>query len=57
MSLPEGLTDYVSILEYFGAYEVSDMELYGDVFKLGTGFLTKADGYQRTRDGKPRFEI
>lgn len=38
MSLPEGLADYVSILEYFGAYEVSDMELYGDVFKLGTGF-------------------
>ena len=48
MSLPEGLTDYVSILEYFGAYEVSDMELYGDVFKLGTGFLTKAGEH---RDG------
>lgn len=24
MSLPEGLTDYVSILEHFGAYEVSE---------------------------------
>lgn len=34
MALPEGLTDYVSILERFGAYEVSAMELYGDVFKL-----------------------
>ena len=42
MSLPEGLADYVSILEHFGAYEVSAMELYGDVFKLGTGFLRRS---------------
>lgn len=48
MALPEGLTDYVSILEHFGAYEVSAMELYGDVFKLGTGFLTKTGEH---RDG------
>ena len=48
MALPEGLTDYVSILERFGAYEVSAMELYGDVFKLGTGFLTKTGEH---RDG------
>ena len=49
MSLPEGLADYVSILKHFGAYEVSAMALYGDIFKLGTGFLTKTgehrDGY------------
>lgn len=50
MSLPEGLTDYVSILEYFGAYEVSDMELYGDVFKLGTGFLTKAGEHRDSHE-------
>lgn len=50
MSLPEGLTDYVSILEYFGAYEVSDMELYGDVFKLGTGFLTKAGEHRGSHE-------
>lgn len=57
MSLPEGLTDYVSILEHFGAYEVSAMELYGDVFKLGTGFLTKAGEHRDGHDfnGNPIF--
>lgn len=57
MSLPEGLADYVSILEHFGAYEVSAMELYGDVFKLGTGFLTKAGERRDGHDfnGNPIF--
>lgn len=57
MSLPEGLADYVSILEHFGAYEVSAMELYGDVFKLGTGFLTKAGEHRDSHDfnGNPIF--
>lgn len=57
MSLPEGLADYVSILEHFGAYEVSAMELYGDVFKLGTGFLTKAGEHRDGHDfnGNPIF--
>ena len=57
MSLPEGLADYVSILEHFGAYEVSAMELYGDVFKLGTGFLTKTGEHRDSHDfnGNPIF--
>lgn len=57
MSLPEGLTDYVSILEHFGAYEVSAMDLYGDVFKLGTGFLTKTGEHRDSRafNGNPVF--
>lgn len=50
MALPEGLTDYVSILERFGAYEVSAMELYGNVFKLGTGFLTKTGERRGSHD-------
>lgn len=50
MALPNGLVDYTSILKYFGAYEVSPMEVYGDVFRLGTGFLTCTGEHRESRD-------
>lgn len=39
-----------SVLKDYGASEVSALDAYGDVFKLGTGFLTKAGEHRDSHD-------